>query len=45
MSAFSGVILMSLGVISEYLAITLGIAMGRPLYVVSSKPTRPGISR
>ncbi len=45
MSAFSGVILMSLGVIAEYLAITLGIAMGRPLYVVSSKPTRPETPR
>jgi undecaprenyl-phosphate 4-deoxy-4-formamido-L-arabinose transferase len=44
-SAFSGVILMSLGVIAEYLAITLGIAMGRPLYVVSSRPTRPEIHR
>mgnify|MGYP000959901373 CR=1 FL=1 len=44
-SAFSGVILMSLGVIAEYLAITLGIAMGRPLYVVSSRPTRSGKPR
>lgn len=41
-SAFSGLILVSLGVIAEYLAITLGIAMGRPLYVVSSRPARPG---
>lgn len=38
---FSGVILTSLGVIAEYLAVTMGIAMGKPLYVVSSKPTRP----
>ena len=38
---FSGCILMSLGVIAEYLAVTMGIAMGRPLYVVTSKPTRP----
>lgn len=38
---FSGVILMALGVIAEYLAVTMGIAMGKPLYVVSSKPTRP----
>lgn len=42
-SFFSGTILMALGVIAEYLAVTMGIAMGRPLYVVSSKPTRPGI--
>lgn len=38
---FSGVILTSLGVIAEYLAVTMGIAMGKPLYVVSSKPTKP----
>jgi undecaprenyl-phosphate 4-deoxy-4-formamido-L-arabinose transferase len=38
---FSGAILAALGVIAEYLAITLGIVMGKPLYVVSSKPTRP----
>ncbi|GER13294.1 mannosyltransferase [Variovorax boronicumulans] len=37
---FSGVILTALGVIAEYLAVTMGIAMGKPLYVVSSKPTR-----
>lgn len=40
-SAFSGITLVSLGVIAEYLAVTMGIAMGRPLYVISSKPTRP----
>lgn len=39
-SFFSGTMLMALGVIAEYLAVTMGIAMGRPLYVVSSKPTR-----
>jgi polyisoprenyl-phosphate glycosyltransferase len=38
---FSGSILASLGVIAEYLAVTMGIVMGKPLYVVSSKPTRP----
>ena len=37
---FSGCILISLGVLSEYLALTLSITMGKPLYVVSSKPTR-----
>jgi len=42
-SFFSGVILASLGVISEYLAVTMGIAMGKPLYVVSSKPVRPPV--
>ena len=40
-SFFSGSILASLGVIAEYLAVTLGIVMGKPLYVVSTKPTRP----
>jgi glycosyltransferase involved in cell wall biosynthesis len=38
---FSGAILASLGVIAEYLAVTMGIVMGKPLYVVASKPTRP----
>ena len=42
-SFFSGMILASLGVIAEYLAITMGIVMGKPLYVVSSKPTRPAL--
>ena len=40
-SFFSGSILASLGVIAEYLAVTMGIVMGKPLYVVSTKPTRP----
>jgi undecaprenyl-phosphate 4-deoxy-4-formamido-L-arabinose transferase len=38
---FSGCILTALGVIAEYLAVTTGILMGKPLYVVSTKPTRP----
>lgn len=38
---FSGAILASLGVIAEYLAVTMGIVMGKPLFVVSAKPTRP----
>lgn len=37
---FSGCILMSLGVIAEYLAVTMSIVMGRPLYVVATRPTR-----
>jgi undecaprenyl-phosphate 4-deoxy-4-formamido-L-arabinose transferase len=40
-SFFSGVTLTSLGVIAEYLAVTMGIVMGRPLYVIGTKPTRP----
>ena len=39
---FSGCILTSLGVIAEYLVVTMGIVMGKPLYVVSTKPTRSG---
>jgi polyisoprenyl-phosphate glycosyltransferase len=42
---FSGSILTALGVIAEYLAVTMGIVMGKPLYVVSSKPTRPRLLR
>jgi undecaprenyl-phosphate 4-deoxy-4-formamido-L-arabinose transferase len=38
---FSGLILTALGVIAEYLAVTMSIVMGRPLYVVGTKPTRP----
>jgi undecaprenyl-phosphate 4-deoxy-4-formamido-L-arabinose transferase len=37
---FSGCILLALGVIAEYLALTLSIAMGKPLYVVTTTPTR-----
>jgi undecaprenyl-phosphate 4-deoxy-4-formamido-L-arabinose transferase len=40
---FSGATLTSLGVIAEYLAVTMGIVMGKPLYVVSTKPTRPEV--
>lgn len=42
-SFFSGSILAALGVIAEYLAVTMGIVMGKPLYVVCSKPTRPAV--
>ncbi len=42
-SFFSGATLTALGVIAEYLAVTMGIVMGKPLYVVTSKPTRPEI--
>ncbi len=44
-SFFSGSILTALGVIAEYLAVTMGIVMGKPLYVVSTKPTRPALPR
>lgn len=39
---FSGCILTALGIIAEYLVVTMGIVMGKPLYVISTKPTRPG---
>ncbi|MEP7097220.1 MAG: glycosyltransferase [Dokdonella sp.] len=42
---FSGCILTALGIIAEYMAVTLGIAMGKPLYVVASKPTQTGSIR
>jgi undecaprenyl-phosphate 4-deoxy-4-formamido-L-arabinose transferase len=37
-SFFSGCILMSLGIIAEYLAVTMTIVMGKPLYLVTGKP-------
>lgn len=44
-SFFSGATLTSLGVIAEYLAVTMGIVMGKPLYVVTSKPTRQATNK
>ena len=41
---FSGAILMSLGIIAEYLAVTMTIVMGRPPYVVGTKPA-PALRR
>ena len=40
-SFFSGITLTSMGIIAEYLSVTMSIAMGKPLYATSSKPTRP----
>ena len=37
---FSGSTLLSLGIVAEYLGASLSVAMGRPLYVVVSKPMR-----
>ena len=39
-SFFSGITLFSLGIIAEYLAVALGIVMGKPLYLTTSKPVR-----
>ena len=44
-SFFSGCILISLGLIAEYLAMTLSISLGKPLYVISSKPPKKGKSK
>lgn len=41
-SFFSGLILLSLGIIAEYLAVALAIVMGKPLYVISSRPSPTG---
>jgi undecaprenyl-phosphate 4-deoxy-4-formamido-L-arabinose transferase len=37
---FSGCILVSLGMIAEYLAVSIGIAMGKPLYVIGMRSSR-----
>jgi undecaprenyl-phosphate 4-deoxy-4-formamido-L-arabinose transferase len=42
---FSGLILFSLGVIAEYLAMTLTMAMGRPLYLIVSRPRNAGAGK
>lgn len=39
-SFFSGCILLSLGMIAEYLAVSMGIAMGKPLYVIGTRSSR-----
>jgi len=38
---FFGVVLFALGIIAEYLAVTLTTGMGRPLYITVSRPARP----
>jgi undecaprenyl-phosphate 4-deoxy-4-formamido-L-arabinose transferase len=37
---FSGIILFSLGVIAEYLALVLTTTMGKPLYITVARPSR-----
>lgn len=39
-STFSGLILFSLGVLAEYLGIVVTMALGKPLYTISSRPVR-----
>ena len=36
---FSGVILISLGIIAEYLGVAVSMAMGKPAYLIVSRPT------
>lgn len=43
MAFFSGCILTALGVIAEYLALAMSIAMGKPLYVIGARPTRSNV--
>ena len=43
-SLFSGLILFSLGVLAEYLGIAVTMALGKPLYLISSRPNR-GVRR
>jgi glycosyltransferase involved in cell wall biosynthesis len=42
---FSGLLLCSLGVIAEYLGITLSMAMGKPLYLIVSQPSHQEVRR
>ena len=39
-SLFSGLILFALGVLAEYLGIAIKAALGRPLYLITSRPNR-----
>lgn len=40
-SFFSGITLFAIGVVAEYLGVTLTVALGKPLYLTVSKPRRP----
>ena len=44
-SLFSGLTLFSLGVLAEYLGVALTMAMGKPLYLIISRPSRGGLRR
>jgi glycosyltransferase involved in cell wall biosynthesis len=43
-SLFSGLILFSLGVLAEYLGVAITMALGKPLYLTTSRP-HPGLRR
>jgi glycosyltransferase involved in cell wall biosynthesis len=40
LSLFSGLILFSLGILAEYMAVTVQMALGKPLYMITSRPSR-----
>jgi undecaprenyl-phosphate 4-deoxy-4-formamido-L-arabinose transferase len=44
-SLFSGLTLFSLGVLAEYLGIVVTMALGKPLYLITSRPNRGGPRR
>jgi polyisoprenyl-phosphate glycosyltransferase len=44
-SFFSGLTLFSLGVLAEYLGIVIKMALGKPLYLITSRPNRGGPGR
>jgi undecaprenyl-phosphate 4-deoxy-4-formamido-L-arabinose transferase len=44
-SLFSGLTLFSLGVLAEYLGIAIKMALGKPLYLITSRPNRGGPHR
>jgi polyisoprenyl-phosphate glycosyltransferase len=44
-SFFSGLILFSLGVLAEYLGIAIKMALGKPLYLITSRPNPGGARR
>jgi undecaprenyl-phosphate 4-deoxy-4-formamido-L-arabinose transferase len=39
-SLFSGLILFSIGILAEYLVIVVTMALGKPLYLITSRPSR-----
>jgi polyisoprenyl-phosphate glycosyltransferase len=40
LSLFSGLILFSLGILAEYMAVTVRMALGKPLYMITTRPRR-----
>ncbi len=45
MSIFSGAVLFSLGIIAEYIGMALTMALGRPPFLVVSRPPHAGVRR